>query len=200
MFCGSPHAASSNSIAEKAPPCHSRVETADRKSDRRLRIQSNPVCDPISNLQPQSQLGILRATAARGKRYAARSTSCSRYNVGVEIEMLSGDYSNDDLEASAQGRIAFWRGRPIWTNPLTGEAAREWTAGWKHALGELSSRRGGRMLSASATDNAEWHTVLALYRPDDVQAIPSNRRTVKKRVRSRAGSGARPELQFSSPR
>ncbi len=110
--------------------------------------------------------------------------------------MQSDDYSNDDLEASAQGRIAFWRGRPVWTNPLTGKAAREWTAGWKQALGELSSRRGGRMLSASATDNAEWHTVLALYRPDDVQAIPGHRRTVKKRVRSRAASVAHPELHL----
>ena len=110
--------------------------------------------------------------------------------------MQSGDYSNDDLEASAQGRNAFWRGRPIWTNPLTGGAAREWTAGWKQALGELSSLRGGRMLSASATEKAEWHALLALYRPDDVRPSPSDRRTGKKTVvRSRATSVTRLRLQ-----
>ena len=141
-------------------------------------------------------MGIRRATSARCKRYVDLSAFCSRYNVDVEIEMQSGDYSNDDLEARAQGRIAFWRGRAIWTNPLTGEAAREWTSGWKQALGELSSRRGGRMLSASATGKAEWHALLALYRPDDVQSIPINRRSVKKSVRSRATSIARPGLQL----
>ncbi len=110
--------------------------------------------------------------------------------------MQSGDDSNDDLEARAQGRNAFWRGRPIWTNPLTNEAAREWTEGWKQALGDLSSRRGGRMLSASATEKAEWHALLALYRPDDVQPIPSDRRTARNAgARSRAASGARLGLQ-----
>ena len=110
--------------------------------------------------------------------------------------MDSGDDWNDDLEARAQGRNAFWRGRPIWTNPLTGDAARDWTTGWKQALGELSSRRGGRMLSASATEKAEWHALLALYRPDDVEPIPSDRSTAKKAVaRLRATSVARPGLQ-----
>ena len=110
--------------------------------------------------------------------------------------MQLDEYSNSDLEARAQGRNAFWRGRPIWTNPLTGEAAREWTAGWKQALGELSRRRGGRMLSASATEKAEWHALLTLYRPDDVEPIPSVRRTANKAaVRSRGASVARPGPQ-----
>ena len=109
--------------------------------------------------------------------------------------MQSGDYSNDDLEVGAQGREAFWRGRPVWTNPLTGAAAREWTAGWKRALGELSIRRGGRTLSVSATENAEWHALLGLYRPDDVQLMPSERRTARKPARSRAASVTRPGLQ-----
>jgi len=123
-------------------------------------------------------------------------TFCSRYTIGVEIDMQADDYSNDDLEARALGRNAFWRGRPIWTNPLTGAAAREWTAGWKQALGELSSRRGGRMLSASATEKAEWHALLALYRPDDVDPIPSARRTANKvALRSRTTSAGRSGLQ-----
>ena len=111
--------------------------------------------------------------------------------------MQSGDYSNDHLEACAQGRNAFWRGRAIWTNPLTLDAAREWTSGWKQALGELSGLRGGRMLSASATEKAEWHAVLALYRPDDVQPIPRDRRSAKRTgVRLRAALVARPRLQL----
>jgi hypothetical protein len=59
-----------------------------------------------------------------------------------------------ELDAHAQGGKAFWNGRPIWTNPLTGGSAREWAAGWKQALGELSRRVSGRILAAA--ESTEW--------------------------------------------
>ena len=83
-------------------------------------------------------------------------------------------HTDRELDAHAQGRRAFWNGRPIWTNPLTGGSAREWVAGWKQALGELSHRFKGRILSAAESD--EWDTVLALYCPDDVSPTPDNRK------------------------
>lgn len=83
--------------------------------------------------------------------------------------------TNADLEPHAQGRKAFWDGRAIWTNPLTGGDARAWTAGWKQALGELSMRRGGRVLAASAAETAAWHALLALYRPEDVSPSARSR-------------------------
>lgn len=79
-----------------------------------------------------------------------------------------------ELEAHAQGRMAFWNGRAIWTNPLTGGSARDWAAGWKQALGELSLRFNGRVLSAAESN--EWDTVLALYCPDDVPPTREPRR------------------------
>lgn len=94
-----------------------------------------------------------------------------------------GDAS-DYLEARARGREAFWHGRPIWTNPFTGERARDWTAGWKQALVELSIRRGGRVLTASTTESAAWQTLLALYRPPDVAAAPRQRKARPKKSRA----------------
>jgi hypothetical protein len=79
-------------------------------------------------------------------------------------------HADRELEAHAQGRKAFWEGRAIWTNPLTGGSAREWAAGWKQALGELSQRFNGRILSAA--DSSEWDTVLALCCPDDMSRTP----------------------------
>jgi hypothetical protein len=79
----------------------------------------------------------------------------------------------NNLEARALGREAFWLGRPIWTNPMTGNDARAWTDGWKRALADLSARR-GVVLSASAAESAEWQAMLALYRPPDV--TPPQRR------------------------
>jgi hypothetical protein len=81
--------------------------------------------------------------------------------------------SSNNLEARALGREAFWLGRPVWTNPLTGHDARAWTDGWKRALADLSARR-GVVLSASAAETAEWQAMLALYRPVDV--TPPQRR------------------------
>jgi hypothetical protein len=94
-------------------------------------------------------------------------------------------HTNGELEPQAQGRKAFWDGRAIWTNPLTGGDARAWTAGWKQALGELSMRRGGRVLSATAAETAAWHTLLALYRPEDVSPR-ARRRTIALRTTARA--------------
>lgn len=95
--------------------------------------------------------------------------------------MAIARHSDRELEAHAQGRKAFWNGRAIWTNPLTGGSAREWAVGWKQALGELSHRFKGRILSAAESN--EWDMVLALYCPDDVSptpdARPSKRRSNK---------------------
>lgn len=90
-----------------------------------------------------------------------------------------------ELEAHAQGRKAFWNGRAIWTNPLTGGSAREWAAGWKQALGELAHRFRGRILSAAESN--EWGTVLALYCPDDVSPAsePRKKRRSNKLVATR---------------
>ena len=82
-------------------------------------------------------------------------------------------HSHRELEAQTQGRKAFWNGRAIWTNPLTGGSARDWTAGWKQALGDLAARFNGRILSAA--ESTEWNTVLALYCPDDVDPTPRRR-------------------------
>jgi hypothetical protein len=96
----------------------------------------------------------------------------------AEIKMAISRSTAAQLEPFAQGRKAFWDGRAIWTNPLTGIDARAWTAGWKQALGELSVRRGGRVLGASAAETAAWHALLALYRPEDV-APRARRRAVR---------------------
>ena len=93
-------------------------------------------------------------------------------------------HSHRELDAHAQGRKAFWNGRAIWTNPLTGGSAREWAGGWKEALGELSHRFKGRILSAAESN--EWDTVLALYCPDDVSPAaksPTKHRAVKTAAR-----------------
>jgi hypothetical protein len=54
--------------------------------------------------------------------------------------MPDTDLKHDALEPSALGRYAFWQGRPIEANPLSGRAAREWTAGWKGAFADLATR------------------------------------------------------------
>jgi hypothetical protein len=90
------------------------------------------------------------------------------------VNIMAPAQSKDNFEARAQGREAFWLGRPVWTNPLTGSDARAWTDGWKRALGDLSARR-GLVLSASAAEKAEWQAMLALYRPADVTPPPTRR-------------------------
>jgi hypothetical protein len=70
-----------------------------------------------------------------------------------------------EQEPEAAGRDAFWLDRPIWTNPLTGGPAREWTAGWKRGAAELEARRGGLALPTSASARQR---LLNRYRPEDV--------------------------------
>lgn len=72
------------------------------------------------------------------------------------------------VNPDAAGRDAFWMGRPIWANPLTGDPAREWTAGWKRAHDELTTRCGQDVVTASAANRAAWRTLLRAYRPNDV--------------------------------
>src|SRR6266705_5865699 len=67
---------------------------------QRHQTVSNSIAEKVRPCQyPQSAIlvpdGIRRATSARCKRYVDLSAFCSRYNVDVDIEMQSGDYSND---------------------------------------------------------------------------------------------------------
>ena len=72
------------------------------------------------------------------------------------------------LEPSAAGREAFWTGRPIWANPLTGADAREWREGWNQGLAEFTASTGQ---SALPTKALLRRNLLMKYRPDDV-AVP----------------------------
>jgi hypothetical protein len=78
---------------------------------------------------------------------------------------------HNEQEPQAAGRDAFWLGRPIWTNPLTGGPAREWTAGWKRGVAELEALRGGLALP---TSDKVRQRLLDRYRPEDV-ATPGRR-------------------------
>ena len=72
------------------------------------------------------------------------------------------------LEPSASGREAFWTGRPIWANPLTGADARGWREGWIRGLAEFSACTGYSALPARALERRH---LLLKHRPDDV-ALP----------------------------
>ena len=65
----------------------------------------------------------------------------------------------------AAGRESFWSGRPIWANPLTGEPARQWTAGWKIGLGELRDRCGEDVEPAACPTT--WLALVRRHRPND---------------------------------
>jgi len=69
------------------------------------------------------------------------------------------------LEPSAAGREAFWTGRPIWANPLTGADAREWQKGWNHGLAEFSTCTGHPALPTKALERRH---LLTKHRPGDV--------------------------------
>ncbi len=56
--------------------------------------------------------------------------------------MSATHWTIDVLEPSAAGREAFWTGRPIWANPLTGADARGWREGWNRGLAEFSDCTG----------------------------------------------------------
>lgn len=69
------------------------------------------------------------------------------------------------LEPAAAGREAFWTGRPIWANPLTGADARDWREGWNQGLGEFSASTGQTALPARALQRRH---LLTKYRPEDI--------------------------------
>jgi hypothetical protein len=106
-----------------------------------------------------------------------RKTDMLRARVSAlrcRVNIITRLASINDHEARADGRDAFWHGRPIWTNPLTGDAARAWTDGWKRALANLSHRL-ERVVPATAAEQADWQSLLALYRPADVTPRPRRR-------------------------
>jgi hypothetical protein len=51
--------------------------------------------------------------------------------------MARSDWQHN-LEPAMRGLYAFRLGQPISANPLIGQAAREWTAGWKRGLAQVS--------------------------------------------------------------
>ena len=70
------------------------------------------------------------------------------------------------LEPSAAGREAFWTGRPIWANPLTGADARAWKEGWNQGLAEFAASTGHEALPARALERRH---LLMKYRPQDIE-------------------------------
>jgi hypothetical protein len=72
------------------------------------------------------------------------------------------------LEPSAAGREAFWTGRPVWANPLTGTDAQEWRRGWNQGLAEFAASTGQAALPAKALQRQH---LLMKYRPEDL-AVP----------------------------
>ena len=90
--------------------------------------------------------------------------------------MSATQWTINVLEPSAAGREAFWTGRPIWANPLTGADARAWREGWNQGLAEFAASTGQ---SALPTKALHRRTLLMKYRPEDV-AVP---------LRQRAGHG-----------
>jgi hypothetical protein len=130
-------------------------------------------------LRPRPGAGWYR-TGDGQRRADTRRAPCShRGEERATIAVLMEDATH--WEARARGRESFWHGRPLWTNPLTGRDAREWTRGWQDGLADLSRRR-GLILSASAAETAEWHALLVLYRPADVMPTPRRRRAIGPKV------------------
>ena len=66
----------------------------------------------------------------------------------------------------AAGREAFWSGQPIWANPLTGEPARQWTAGWKAGLSELRAQCGEDIVPPADCTPA-WQALVRRNRPTE---------------------------------
>ena len=82
--------------------------------------------------------------------------------------MSASHWTINVLEPSAAGREAFWTGRPIWANPLTGADARGWREGWNQGLAEFAASTGQSALPAKALQR---RNLLMKYRPEDV-AMP----------------------------
>ena len=58
-------------------------------------------------------------------------------HISFKTTTLTSSDGRVDLLPHATGRDAFWSGRPIWANPLTGEPARAWAEGWHAGLEDL---------------------------------------------------------------
>ena len=68
-----------------------------------------------------------------------------------------------DLLPQARGRDAFWLGRPIWANPLTGDPARQWSAGWHEGFSELQ-RQCGESNLPDADGSPAWQALVRAHR------------------------------------
>jgi hypothetical protein len=84
--------------------------------------------------------------------------------------MVKNDWIRNLQEPTSAGREAFWEGRPVWANPLTGVAARAWKAGWTQGQTELSTRAGESALTTSAD---EFRKLLRQHRPADIDIVPA---------------------------
>jgi hypothetical protein len=93
-----------------------------------------------------------------------------------------------DLEPSARGRFAFWQGRTIADNPLTGAPAREWLAGWRRGLAELAACLPPDERDVQALPAAVQRRLLREHCPDDVPPLPPQHHG--KGLRPAAGSRA----------
>lgn len=89
--------------------------------------------------------------------------------------MSATHWKTNVLEPSAAGREAFWTGRPIWANPLTGADAREWREGWNQALAEFGACTGH---SALPTRPLERRHLLMKHRPEDI-ALPLRQQPIR---------------------
>jgi len=77
--------------------------------------------------------------------------------------------NSQNLEPFALGRYAFWQGRPISTNPLIGQAAREWTIGWRRGLTELVALvPPDQQQAVQALPAAEQRRLVRLHCPSDI--------------------------------
>ena len=84
-------------------------------------------------------------------------------HVAFKTTTLISGAGHVDLLPHATGRDAFWLGRPIWANPLTGEPARNWAAGWRAGLEELRKQCGQGELP-TPDGSAAWQALIRAHR------------------------------------
>ena len=84
--------------------------------------------------------------------------------VSYKTTTLTSRGGRVDLLPQALGRDAFWLGRAIWANPLTGESAREWAAGWHAGLADLQRRCAAEALP-DADGSPAWLALVRAHRP-----------------------------------
>jgi len=77
-----------------------------------------------------------------------------------------------ELLPHAAGHDAFWSGKPIWVNPLMGERAREWAAGWRQGLDELCRRCGNKSMP-TADGSQAWRVFIRAHRHSVVRPTTS---------------------------